>query len=101
MEPPDDRKTILLHRLRMFRLHGYTIDFNDDMTEEALLAIHNEIFAAHQKKQQEVKERMDLRFAILRGESTGQIDSDEAVRLVRSEHSSKDLQDFVDQRIGK
>lgn len=101
MEPPDDKKTILLHRLRLFRQHGYTIDFNEDMTEETLSTIHDYVFAAHQKKKQEVEERMALRFAILQGEAAGQIDSNDALRIVSSEHSNKDLQDFVDQRSTK
>jgi hypothetical protein len=101
MEPPDDRKTILLHRLKLFRRVGYTIDFNEDMSEEALSAIHDVVFAEHQKRGQEVRERVALRFAIIQGEATGQIDSDEAVKMVLSEPSNEDLQDFLDERTEK
>jgi len=42
-----------------------------------------------------------LRFAIIQGEATGQIDSDEAVKMVLSEPSNEDLQDFLDERTEK
>ena len=97
MEPPDGNKQILLHRLHLYRQVGYTIDFNENMTEEALLAIHNIVSAEHQKQKQKTQERMALRFAIIQGEATGQIDSDQAVKMILSRPSNEDLQDFIDQ----
>lgn len=39
-----ERKIELIHRLRIFQLHGYEVNFNENMNYEELLTIYQTLY---------------------------------------------------------
>ena len=39
-----ERKIELIHRLRLFRLHGYEVDFDENMSYEELITIYRTLY---------------------------------------------------------